>query len=170
MAWRFIYKHTLGSARKSIKAAAEDYRVVFKETAEDVRARPLATGLKLCAAAAFGAACATAPSERDYVDAITTAETELIECGGAVKREAVRHVDWRMQLRDRGLLRHLWLGPVSLVLRREEPERLQRFDAAYESFPKQLRALPDSLVDVGVAGRWLRLQKVMVEYDIDDQL
>jgi hypothetical protein len=170
MAGRFIYKHTLGSAQKSIKAATEDYRVVFKELGEDIRARPVSSALRVCALAAFGAVCLNAPSERDYIDALSTAESDLIECGGAVKRAAVRHVNERLTLRDQGRLQHLWLGPVSIALRRDEPVQLHRFDAAYESFPHQVTTLRGRFLDIGAVGRWLRLEQSMVDYDIDDQL
>ena len=66
-----------------------------------------------------------------------------------------------------GRLRYYNLGVVALVMLEPDSERRRAYKATYWSWPVELNALPDKVVDVGIWGRFPTLEATMVDYDVN---
>ncbi|XP_004632916.1 mitochondrial import inner membrane translocase subunit Tim29 [Octodon degus] len=150
------------------RALLQDYAEACKDAAAAARARPgraaLYSGLLGGAAFCF----ALAPSEAAFEEALLEASGTLLLLAPATRnRDSESFLQRLLWLRGRGCLRHVNLGPCSLVY--EAP-----FDAQASLYQARCRYLqprwvdfPGRVLDVGFVGRWWVLRARMRDCDIN---
>jgi len=147
-----------------------DYKDVAVDTLQSYRVRPLKswtyTGLF-----AFGTySYWTNPKEASYFSALTEASLDVSNLHPEQRSKLTEGEILRLYgLKETERLRHLDLTLFSIVWRADHHKRSNN----YEAICKHLKPHPgtwfDRIEDVGSWGRWHRLEKVMTNYDVNEE-
>jgi hypothetical protein len=146
----------------------KDYRDVYFDTIADAKARPGKAGFYLCLLGGVIYCIWTAPNEQHYFQSFVESRESLdLVAPGIRNPDSEAFVNEVSKLWMKGLLRHQSLGLFSIVWRHNEDPALGLYSAQCEYLKPLYSEMWDRLVDVGIGGRWLILEKKMVEYDIN---
>lgn len=147
-----------------------DYRDVAFDTLQSYRVRPLKSGLYTSLLAGSIYSYWTNPKEASYYSALTEACLDIANLHPEQRSQAATRDVLRLSgLKETQHLRHLDLIFFSIVWRADHHKRANN----YEAVCKHLRPHPatwiDRIEDVGSWGRWHRLEKVMLNYDVNEE-
>ncbi|XP_029787418.1 mitochondrial import inner membrane translocase subunit Tim29-like, partial [Suricata suricatta] len=104
-------------------------------------------------------------------------EAALLDASGTLlllapatrSRVAEAHVQRLLWLRGRGRLRHVSLGPCSLVYEAPVDAQVSLYQARCRHLQPRWADFPGRVLDVGFAGRWWVLATRMRDCDINDE-
>lgn len=152
--------------KQEVKDTVRDYRDVLKEIVVEAGNRPVTTALKAYAVGVAAWATKHAPDMLEYQYQLVEASTDLGEVPDPIRRQSSQdHVSKRVQLLSLNQLDYLWLGPLSLVYKKETEERLKLFSATNTPWLRTISTFPSRVVDVGFNHKWLLLNAAMIDYD-----
>ena len=161
----FVVSYVEGSY---FKAILDDYKNVAIETAQDMKAKPAKTAFYLSALAGVGYLMKTNPSERSFHGQILEYSNELLQLGDAVRNPSSNdQVQDLIESYNAGCIRHLNLGICSLMWRDNYDATVDLYEARCKSTKVRWLDMKDRIVDIGVVGRWLWLEKALIDYDIN---
>ncbi|XP_055340568.1 mitochondrial import inner membrane translocase subunit Tim29-like [Paramacrobiotus metropolitanus] len=145
----------------------DDYASVIKDAAEDSRARPwrsVAISLGLLTAYL---AYRRNPTELSFRDHWLDANNDLIQVPVRSRNPAAEEFLVEVgRLRNQGRLEYQNWGLAAVVLRRDFDKGCDLYEARCKYLKVPLERLWDTVVDVGVWGRWWRMERAMRDYDI----
>ena len=148
----------------------KDYETVAVETWADMRANKLKSTAYLTLLAGSGYLIATNPSETDFHEQCTQNTNQLLLVGDPIRNTVSdAHMQNISRWRDEGRLRRFTFALCSIMW-------VDNFDSCVDLYEAQCKQLKvgwlnwrDRIVDVGVAGRWRGLDRMMIDYDVNPE-
>lgn len=145
-----------------------DYLDVSKDLLKDSRSSPVKY-IMLLTLAGFGTVCYyKCPILTDYHSEIIEYANEIGLCAESTRNKKCKmHVDEMSTLLIDGYLEYVSFGVFSVILRRPSSSKCFNYHQVCPHLQPRLWTLPDRVVDVGVLGQWLMLNKTMKDFDVN---
>jgi len=148
-----------------------DYRDVAVDTLQSYRTRPLKSWSYTFLLGGGIYSYWTNPKEASFAAALTEAHLDVANIHPEQRNKVTNEEILRLYgLKETERLRHLDLLFLSVIWRADHHRRANN----YEAVCKHLRPHPstwiDRIEDVGSWGRWHRLETVMADYDINEEV
>ena len=141
---------------------------MLEEAVQDMRQRPVRSAVLLGAAASVGYVGHHNPSGAEFESCMVEASNELLMLSDAIRSPAAdSHLRRLIEAQNAGCLRRLNLGVCSLMWCDNYDAGVDVYAARCRAIGVRWRDIPSRVVDVGVLGRWLWLERAMVDYDIN---
>ncbi|CAJ0576071.1 unnamed protein product, partial [Mesorhabditis spiculigera] len=146
-----------------------DYKTVTVDAAKEGRDKPLKTAAILSGLAGLGYLYKTTPTELEFHDELVARRHKLVLVPNSIHNpEADRALFERTQLLNQGRLHYYNFWFFSLIVKSPHDDKVK----AYASQDKSLRLwFPNEFVqniyDVGVNGKWYKLDQSFVDHDIN---
>ena len=152
-----------------LKAIARDYVEVIKDLFLEAKRRPLKTLLYTVSVGGAYVTCRKRPDLEQYLNDVVEYSNDLGMCGVAKSNRAQRYIDQAIRYHSNGYLLYLNFGLCSVILRRHGNLECCSYEqrCAYLR-PRVWELGGGRVVDVGVWGRWLVLQREMVDFDVNE--
>ncbi|XP_041360883.1 LOW QUALITY PROTEIN: mitochondrial import inner membrane translocase subunit Tim29-like [Gigantopelta aegis] len=146
-----------------------DYKQAFVDLGQDMKSRPIKSGIYLGLLGAFGVLVKTKPSVDSYNAELIEKAHDLLLIGDLIRNkysdEYLRDVV--SSLKD-GRLRFLNLGVCRVVWRSNYSSWVKLYDAQCKQLKPRWTEFHKQVVDIGVCGRWIYLDRAMEEYDVSE--
>ncbi|XP_052777217.1 mitochondrial import inner membrane translocase subunit Tim29-like [Mya arenaria] len=157
----------LGNHFKSI---LDDYKTVALETVQDMKDRPIKSGIYLSILGTTVALFKTNPDEIQFNAKHTQSMIDLMMVGDKTRNPQSQEViDSVSKLKNQERLKYYNLGFCSLMCEREYGLDVGLYSANCKYVRPHWTQFHKTIVDVGVFGRWINLSKGMVDYDINPE-
>ncbi|XP_063441201.1 mitochondrial import inner membrane translocase subunit Tim29-like [Mytilus trossulus] len=146
----------------------KDYRAVFDETIQDIKNRPVKASFYGSLLATSIVMLKTNPSEQNF-------QSEILECSNSISMvgELIRnpqsdnHVTTLMTAMKDNTMKVRNLKFFTVVSMREYPIHSGLFEANCTYAKPHWTKWHKSIVDIGIFGRWVYLNKAMKDYDVN---
>lgn len=147
-----------------------DYKMVFEETIQDMRNRPVRASIIGAILVSMGYAAKHNPKESDYVDQLIETNNKLARVPEVLRRKpAYEYIDGVLDLYDKGFLRHQSLGLFSVIYVANYNRGNELFQAQCDYLKPSWRSyITERIVDVGFLDQFHWMQRQMVDYDISE--
>ena len=159
------YKSLGRRLSQPIRSLVNDYYEVLKDTAVTLKRKPFRAVTLSLISAAGAYLWRTNPTHTTYCDEILQYSNEISQCSvytrNPVAQDYINHV---IYLNCNSSLKYINLGFLSLVVERPHAKDCANYlETCKELQPRwwQYRVL-----DVGVANKWLLLEREMVDFDV----
>ena len=154
---------------KYLLSILNDYKVAVVDLGKDMKSRPVKAGIYLSILAGTGVLVKTKPSTDSYNAAVIEKTHDLLLIGDLIRnKHSEEYVkDIVSSLKD-GQLRFLNLGVCRLVWRSDYSSWLKLYNAQCTHLKPRWIEFHKHVVDVGVCGQWIYLDRAMEDYDIND--
>lgn len=130
--------------------------------------RPFKAGIYLSILATAGVFFKLNPNRYDYQTALLENANELSLVGEPIRNPtAVHHIESRLWEFKDDKLRYLNLGVCTLIWVARFNSTAELYEAKCSHLDSQWVKFHEDVVDVGVLGHWLNLEKAMEEYDVN---
>ena len=151
-----------------LKVIAEDYKMVAIETAQDMKARPVKSSIILGILGSVGYLIATNPDETSYREHIISCSNDLLQLSDLIRNPSSdKHIHDIMWAYNQGRVRRFTLGVCSFMWIDHYSKDADIYEAKCKHLKVGWTEFHKYIVDVGVNGRWLNLEKAMIDYDIN---
>ncbi|XP_052067064.1 mitochondrial import inner membrane translocase subunit Tim29-like [Mytilus californianus] len=145
-----------------------DYRVVFNETLQDIKNRPVKASFYGSLLTTSIIMLKTNPSEQNFKSEIVECSNSLSSVGELIRNpQSDNHVTTLMTAMKDNTLKVRNLKFFTLVSMREFPVHSGLFEANCTYARPHWTEWYKSVVDVGIFGRWVFLHKAMKDYDVN---
>ncbi len=142
--------------------------MVAVETGQDMKDRPLKAAFYISLLGITGYLAKTNPSLESFEGHLLENTNELLQLGKLVRnRKSDEHMQHLMWCFNEGRIRRLNLGVCSLIWKDNFGKEVDVFEAQCKSLKVGWMDMRDRTLDIGIAGRWLWLEKAMIDYDIN---
>ncbi|KAL8584654.1 hypothetical protein ACOMHN_002383 [Nucella lapillus] len=146
---------------------ARDYRAAVQDMVQDMKDSPRKTAVYLSLLAAGAVLAKTNPSETNFQEKVWHCHHDLLLLGNPIRnKHSDSHIHFLQGHYREGTLRYTNCGFFSLMWVGENDPAVDKFEARCGLVKSQWLEFHQQIVDVGVLGRWHRLEKAMVDYDI----
>ncbi len=164
----FTKANSLGQPFKNI---IMDYMEVSKDIQKDSRNSPVKY-IMFLAMTGFGSFLYTkCPSMSDYQSEIIEYSNEIGLCAESTRNmKCKRHVDTMSTMLVDGYLDCVNFGLFSVVVQRPSSSRCHNYHQVCPHLQPRLWMLPSRVLDVGVMGQWIVLEKIMKDFDVNEDL
>ncbi|XP_046566674.1 mitochondrial import inner membrane translocase subunit Tim29-like [Haliotis rubra] len=148
----------------------QDYKTVVVETIQDIKKYPMKSSIYISTLAGLGLLYKTNPSETSFRTRLIHSSQDLLLVGEPIRNPTSdNHIqDLALTLKD-GKLRFTSLGILTLVWRTQHSHWSGLYDAQCKQLKPQWSEFHKHVVDVGVLGKWIYLDKAMIDYDINPE-
>jgi hypothetical protein len=146
----------------------EDYKMVVIETGQDMKERPIKAGIYIGLLGAIGFLGKTNPSEGSFREELLENMDELLLIGEPIRNpNSDGHMQKLMWCYNNDQIRRLNLGVCSLMWQDNFAKEVDLFEAQCKPLKVGWLDMKERVLDIGIAGRWLWLNKAMIDYDIN---
>jgi len=146
-----------------------DYRDVASDTLQSYRTRPLKSWTYTSLLGGGIYSYLTNPTETSFGAALTEAHLDIGQIHPEQRSVKTQEEILRIYgLKETALLRHLDLVFFSIVWRADFHRRTNSYDAICKHLRPHPATWIDRVEDVGSWGRWHRLEKLMANYDVNE--
>ena len=147
-----------------------DYKTVFKESVAVMRKNPLKSAGTLAAVASTCYVYQSNPDERSFTDALMESSNNLLQLSGLIRNpESDREVQRLLKLNSEGRLRRQSLGLFSVVLEEGQSATCDLYEKHCSYTQARWAGLWGRVVDFGVLGHWVMLERAMLNYDVNEE-
>ncbi|XP_071388735.1 mitochondrial import inner membrane translocase subunit Tim29 [Centroberyx affinis] len=151
------------------RSMCSDYKEACREVAVGAWERPVRASVYAALLGGVWACFETRPDDASFDEALLERSNRLGLLSAWIRSSASDgHVQTLVKLRNEGRLRHLSLGPLSLVYRADHDPEASLYEARCSDLSPPWRELPGRVLDVGFAGRWWVLDSKMKDYDVNE--
>ncbi|VDI51764.1 Hypothetical predicted protein [Mytilus galloprovincialis] len=146
----------------------KDYRAVFDETIQDIKNRPVKASFYGSLLATSIVMLKTNPSEQNFQSEILECSNSLSTVGELIRNpQSDNHVTTLMTAMKDNTMKVRNLKFFTVVSMREYPIHSGLFEANCTYAKPHWTEWHKSIVDIGIFGRWVYLQKAMKDYDVN---
>ncbi|GFN80167.1 mitochondrial import inner membrane translocase subunit tim29 [Plakobranchus ocellatus] len=147
---------------------ANDYKVVAQETFQDVTSGSIKAASYLSGLVALGVLHRANPTKRDLETVLMESAHDLSLVGESIRSEkADEFVDKLCSAQRDGRLHYTSLGILSLVWISEQRDGLDLYTAKCKHTNLPWYQWHEKVVDVGILGKFMVLDKNMKDYDVN---
>ena len=150
-----------------LKEIALDYKSSFAGTLEAAKLRPIRTVFYTGCTITGYVAYKSTPSEAKYIAALVESSNEMLLCGGERSQHTDEYLQSILKFWAKGMLRYKHLGFCSVMYSSEHSKDTKSYKAISKYANPRWLDFKDQLIDVGVFGRWWKLNYTMTDYDVD---
>jgi len=153
-----------------MKIVINDYKQVGIDVIQDARDKPF----KACVIGSIGCffiyLLKTNPNENDFIHQLTSSHNNLSEISETIRNDSsYDHVMHLSQLVNEGVLRRFSIGFMSFLYFADYNTNCALYEAQCKYVRPKLISYPtERMVDVGIAGKWMILDRKMIDYDINE--
>lgn len=157
-------------SKNRVTSIALDYRDVAYEVADKAQKRPFRAVVWSTGILATFLAFRTRPDKQEYVDSLLRGANEIaLVAEGSRSKRAVDALQERRLAINTGKLRVVDLLFLSIVLSHPtQSEGCELYSGQCKLVRPPLLSFQDYILDVGVFGRWLVLERRLEHYDVND--
>ena len=149
-----------------------DYRRSTVDMFKDMYDKPVRTAIQLTSAGSALYLADTNPDIQDYSKTLLTTANSLASLPYSMRRRSSdQYVASQIRLRNDNMLELVNLGVCSLLFHKVAPDRvmtykheLHRTSWAYTWF-----TLRERFIDIGYHGQWIKLEEMIVDYDLAEE-
>lgn len=154
-----------------LRAIFEDYAEVTKDLFGGIRQHPLKT-LAYCLIGGFlVAAWRRRPVYDDYINDVLEYANEIAQCRKELRNtHAEGYINRIINLNANGQLRYVSFGVCAVVLQRSYSPQCGNYHQTCKHLQPRWWSVHHRVVDVGGWGRWRRLERSMVDFDVNEEL
>lgn len=147
-----------------------DYRDVALDAGKQIKTRPYRSGF-LGITGSFLYYCARHnPTEKDFIEELRKFNSDLILVDESChKPEAAEYLKFLERAHNQGLIRTLNLGALSLMWLHDYDAALGVYKATCLYTKPDYLHFRERIVDVGFLDRWWKLDKKMIDYDVNEE-
>lgn len=147
---------------------AIDYKDVALDVGKEIRAKPLKAGIIGSLAASAYLAAKRNPDETSFIDQLRRYNSEMVLIHESCHNSnSSQHLKFIERCYNEGVVRRLSLGVVSFIWLDNYDKSLAIYKAMCPYLQPQYINFGDRIVDVGFWNKWWKLEKQMVDYDIN---
>ncbi len=170
MAGRFLKSQQVESWGQPLRVIFLDYLEVGRDVAAGARRRPLKALFYGFLAGLIGASWRRTPDLASFENNVLEYSNELSMCSKPLRNpHAQSYIERLISLKSESHLRYTSLGVCSVVTRRVSvPECCNYHEVCPHLRPRWWTGY-NRVVDVGVWGRWLLLERNMLDFDINEE-
>ena len=133
-----------------------------------MKEKPAKSVFYLSSLAGIGYLIKTNPNEQSFRGEILECSNELLLLGDAIRNpNSNDHVQDLIEAYNAGHIRRLNLGVCTLMWRDNYDASVDLYEARCKSTRVGWLGIKDRIMDIGVMGRWLWLEKALIDYDIN---
>ena len=134
-----------------------------------MKAKPLKASIYITAIGAIGFLIKTNPSEKDFQMNLMENANELSLVGQPIRSpKTERYINFLQDNFKNRKLVYINLGVCSFIYEDNYSQDVDVFFARCGKLKTRWLDFHKSIVDVGVIGRWINMDKLMVDYDINE--
>lgn len=138
------------------------------EIGQDMKDRPLKSGIYVSLVAGAFYLGKTNPSELDFKEHLIENAGELLKLGEPIRNPTSdNHMQNLFKCYNSGQIRYLNFGLFSVMWRDNYKEGVDLFDAQCKPLKVGWFDLPERTLDIGILGKWHWIEKAMKDYDIN---
>lgn len=153
-----------------LKAILLDYIEVTKDLLVEAKQRPLKTVIYLVTGSLIVTTWRRRPSYESYLKEVMEYSNEMGMCNESLLNpQAKKYIDRVIMLKADGYLRYVNLGLVGIVVRRNYSPNCANYAETCEYLQPRIWRTFERIIDVGVWGRWVQLDKRMVDFDVNEE-
>lgn len=146
-----------------------DYQDVAKGVVEQAKERPIRSSLYGITAVATYYCAKHNPTQSDFLEQFRKYNTDMILVDESCQRpETAQFFKFIEQASNQGLLRTLNLGVVSLLWVHDYDQALGIYKAVCTYTQPDYLKFQERIVDIGFLDKWWKLEKIMVDYDVNE--
>ncbi|KAH3696206.1 mitochondrial import inner membrane translocase subunit Tim29-like [Dreissena polymorpha] len=150
-----------------LKNIYDDYKTVGVETLQDMKKHPLKTSVYLSLLGSTMVLFKTNPGEIGFHAKLTQSLIDLMLVSDRIRNpKSEAAIDSLCILRNFEQLRCYNLGVCSLMCVRESGDDVGLYAANCKYVRPHWMEFHKTIIDVGILGHWINLEKAMVDYDI----
>ena len=153
-----------------LKVILDDYVAVSKDIASNARQRPIKTLLYLATGGTLVTTWKKRPDLDGYINDVLEYSNEIGECSEVTRSSrAQSYISRIIQLNSDGYLRYINLGLVAIVMTRSSAPACKNYHETCKHLQPGLLSAWQRVMDVGFWGRWLQLERNMVDFDVSEE-
>lgn len=146
----------------------DDYRAVAIDTLEDMKARPIKSSVYISLITTAVALLKTNPGEREFHSRLTEHVTELTLVGDRIRNpKSEATVNQLAQYANDGRLKCYNIGFCTLMCLQSYSSEVNVYSAHCKYTEPHWMEFHKTIIDVGVFGRWRKLEEAMKDFDIN---
>ncbi|XP_045157462.2 mitochondrial import inner membrane translocase subunit Tim29-like [Mercenaria mercenaria] len=147
-----------------------DYKDVAVETAKDMRERPIKSGIYVSLITTTVVLCKTNPGEKEYHSRLTESVTDLMLVGERIRNpKSESAVNRLASYANDGRLRCYNIGICSLMCLKSHGPDVKLYSANCKYVKPHWTEFYKTIVDVGVFGKWIKLEEAMKDFDTNPE-
>lgn len=170
MAGRFMRSQRIESWGQPLRIIFLDYVEVGRDIATGIRRSPLKALVYGFMAGILGTSWRRNPDMASFVNNVLEYSNELSMCGETERNPAaLAHIERLISLNSDGYLRRINLGVCSVVMQRVSSPQCCGYHEVCPHLQPRVWHAYQRILDIGVWGRWLLLERNMVDFDINEK-
>lgn len=153
-----------------LKAIVVDYIEVTKDLLVEAKQRPLKTILYLLTGGVAVSTWRRRPSYACYLKEVMNYSNEMGMCSESLLNpQAKAYVDHVLRLNADSYLRYVNFGLFGVIIQRNYSPSCANYAETCEYLQPRIWKTFDRVIDVGVWGKWIELEKRMVDFDVNEE-
>ena len=145
-----------------------DYATVAKETCVDMKNNKVKTAVYLSLVGATFTLNKTKPTQQNFEEMLIGATNDLGTIPPSIQNPESRNAIMTLnELGSTGRLHYINLGVVTLVRETQKVKDVDIFVNKCSQVKPHWTKFHESILDIGVLGHWIYLEKVMTDYDVN---
>lgn len=146
----------------------DDYKTVFIEIGQDMKSRPVKSSIYVSLLTTMGVLFKTNPGPQEFQKRLTESVTDLMLVGDLIRNPtSEKALDELCDLNNQKRLRCFNFGLFSLMCVRNTNPEVGLYSSTCKHLKPHWTELHKTILDVGLFGRWIYLEKAMQDYDIN---
>ncbi|XP_050407256.1 mitochondrial import inner membrane translocase subunit Tim29 [Patella vulgata] len=147
-----------------------DYKMVFIELGEDMKAKPLKSSIYCSILAASAVLFKTNPSENSFRTLMVESANDLALVGDPIRNTSSdNYMQNLINNHKDGRVHYVSLGLFSLIYLTDYRNSLGLYAAKCKYVKPRWSQFHKSILDVGVFGRWIYTEEAMKDYDVNPE-
>ncbi|KAL3869602.1 hypothetical protein ACJMK2_042269 [Sinanodonta woodiana] len=146
----------------------QDYKLAMVDIGADMKKKPLKASVYLAGLATLGIMVKTNPNETNFRCQLVDHTTDLMMIGNAIRNPtSSSYIEDQTKLAMKGCLKYQSLVFFSVMYRTDFSSEVGLYEARCKLVKPHWTEFHKSVVDVGLFGRWIFLDKAMQDFDIN---
>ena len=152
------------------KGILDDYKSVAVETWNDMKERPIKSTVYISLIVGVVVLIKTNPAEKDFYTKVTENYIQLMLVGEPIRNKtSVSSISHIANEASEFRLRYYNFGLFSLICSRPYGPQVDLYEANCKYVKPHWTEFHKSIVDIGVLGTWINLEKAMQNYDVQPE-
>jgi len=163
-----IHENFISFSGNYLMNIVNDYKTVFVEIGQDMKRRPIKSSIYISLLTTGGVMYKTNPGAKEFHARLTESVTELMLVSDLIRNpSSAKAIDKLVELDSQTRLRCYSLGLFSIMCVKHCSPEVGLYASTCKYLKPHWTEFHKTIVDVGVFGRWIYIEKAMEDYDIN---